>query len=192
LDLAKDLQPRSITVLVRGDGLVFTGGMDRFVGTPVLIQNIPDWEAAKLAAELFNVLSRFGWKPVSVDEAATTVSPLAIDDGVNIFTAKNVLVLKPGTKRPSTAIQRRLSQAAEVLGQYLQAFSIEYGHSAFRDNEANVTRRPFAPSYLPPENTLVVLIGANPTWWKARLANSTADTNELLHLQRDGPRPFGW
>lgn len=55
-----------------------------FAGTEVFIQVAPDAEAANLANEIAIVLSRFGWKPQSIEELRSHFPTSQIRDGVNV------------------------------------------------------------------------------------------------------------
>jgi hypothetical protein len=196
LTLARELQPRSVNV-VRDEHGNISGGLDKFVTTPVLIQTVPDWEAEKLAAELFAVLTNFGWSAQYTDESVTHVSSLAIRDGVSIFTVRDESALIRNPVHPATETERWTALGAEALTRYLEAFHIDTQHLAFKmfgPNGVipNSPPPPFPLGYSAPDNEVIVLIGGNPSWSAAVLSSNFPDTDELRYLQRDGPLGFGW
>jgi hypothetical protein len=199
LNLAKALQPRHVGT-VEWDGAILTGGLERFAGTPVLIQSVPDWESTRLAVEISGVLSRsqFGWKPSFVDVSTTTVPPLAIADGVQIFTVRDPFVLNPRPLHPGTKAQKRAALAAETLSKYLQIFNVENEHRGLtRPWEKNdAAPKPFAPEYSASDDTVIVLVGRNTDWQTEMLVLSNVDSSDeikqLLELKDKGPPFFGW
>jgi hypothetical protein len=197
LNLAKALQPRRVGT-TDWNGVILTGGLDRFTDTPVLIQSVPDWESTRLAADIAGVLSKFGWKPSFVDASTTTVGLLAIPDGVQIFTVRDEFVLRHPPQHPGTEAQTRSALAAETLSKYLQIFNVENVHRGLTRPwvREDAAPPPFAPQYSAPDDAVIVLVGRNVDWQTQLLVlsnvNASTDIKQLLELKEKGPFPFGW
>jgi hypothetical protein len=99
------------------------------------------------------------------------------------------------TMHPGTELQTRTCLAGETLESYLRAVNVEAIHSGFTAFDiggmVNSHPPPFASEYRPPDDTVVVLIGRNPTWDAASMSLRSSpqadDVVKLLDLQRNGP-----
>jgi hypothetical protein len=84
---------------------------------------------------------------------------------------------------------------AVVMGLFFEYRNDAKGFRRFGSNGEipNSAPPPFAPSYSSADDVVTILVGRNPTCESAFMIDAyRADTDDLLHLQTDGPAPYGW
>lgn len=140
LVLEKALQPRKVVLMMAPDDR-FLKPLKQFKGTAVIVDSVPDLEAARLASNIVGLLQTSGWETTSMTEPLATA--LKIDDGLDIYSP---MPARYGGSDMASSVRAR--SAADALGQYLSIMS---------EPEETPYSVSFSPKRYPPY----------PTWWRS-------------------------
>jgi len=100
-------------------------GFDRWAGTKILIQVVPnDPEAQNLANEIAITLSMFGWKPEFINEIRSGVT-LNLVEGLSVFSPASYMAWNPENKEQQEFA--KLSGAAMSLARALTSAGLGVG-----------------------------------------------------------------
>jgi hypothetical protein len=144
---------------------------EKFSGTKVWVQTVPDFESTRLTVSLFGLFRAVSWIAQEVGPSETGVSPLGISEGVKILLRYPYSSFPP----PPDAPPDKLLAAAKSLVKRLQ---ITLGDNFFSiHDEFTTIPMPTFPgvdtSYIPPippippsakvpDDTLLILVGMKP------------------------------
>jgi hypothetical protein len=135
-------------------------GMERFAGTEVSIQVVPDREAQNLANEIAIVLMKFGLRPQLVDEKQSGVPSEQISDGVRV----SYPIGKTWTPETQNEPWFKWSAAAEALADALTKAGLGVGdipvpRAGFLNVTADVNP---GPRFVPPLTGVYLEVGSRP------------------------------
>jgi hypothetical protein len=139
----------------------------KFSRTPVLIQTVPDFEAEKLAAHITRGLLVAGWQTQTLKTDLSGIPTLAIPDGVQIWTRST---------------QDSAWKAAAALAESLSLEGIEAEEAGAKLHRDDPSAQLFPEGDIrksPPENTVVILIGQKPGFF--RLLGKLGDAYRANH-----------
>lgn len=140
---------------------------EKFSGTKVWVQTVPDFESTRLTVSLFGLFRAINWIAQEVGPSETGVSPLGISEGVRILLRYPYSSFPPAPDAPPD----KLSAAAKLLVKRLQ---IALGNNFFSIHDefttipvpkpSGVTSHlpPIPPSAKVPDDTLLILVGMKP------------------------------
>jgi hypothetical protein len=98
-------------------------GIKPYAGTELFIQVTDDKEAKNLAGEIAIIVSRFGWRPVFIDEKRSQLESSKLADGVDV----SYPIGKPWTAEEPNQPWIVWSRAAESLANALTAAGLGVG-----------------------------------------------------------------
>jgi hypothetical protein len=143
----------------------YFAGMQRFSGTTVLIQAVPEAEAQNLKNEIAIAVHEFGRHPEFIDEKTSHLSPPQIREGIEIFVA-GVMGEHPNPS-PSPA-QQKTGQGAYALASALTKAGLGIGDIPIQP--VFIIAAPKVPPYLDPSvpyfdpsvTAIFVVVGSRP------------------------------
>ena len=114
LALEKLLAQRRVFLSIHPDKKSVYDDMRKFKGTTVLLQVVPDFEAKKLAIDIWEVLSGMGFNLKYVQSNETHFKSTEIWDGVSVHTPK--AILRPSKVNTSISAGRAISNWLDATG----------------------------------------------------------------------------
>ena len=118
LKLQQLAAPRRLFLSVTKDKFNVITDLDKSKGTTVIIQAVPDWEAYKLAGDIYEILAGHGWIAKKGLPAETTFSPQEIFDGVSVH-VRNKVTLAPSDINLGIAAGRAVTAWIDATGEIL-------------------------------------------------------------------------
>jgi hypothetical protein len=125
----------------------------KFKGTTALVQVVPDFEARKLANDIFAILKGDGYAVRYVDSQETHFEPQEIWDGVSVHTRKASMSPSP----INTGIA-----AGKAIANLLDATSISPNGTPVFDDLSAWDGRPGYLKFKSPDDTVLVTVGMKP------------------------------
>ena len=154
LAIQKLLLPRRVFMAIHPDKGFVYDELRKFRGTTALIQVVPDdFEAKKLAIDVFEVLNGSGFKARYVQSSETHLEPTEIWDGISVHTGA-------GTLRPSQ-VNRGL-WAGRAIGNWLDATNVNPWPVAVWDDLFPKSDPLNRLKFDAPEDTVLVTVGLKP------------------------------
>ncbi|MGO8854440.1 MAG: hypothetical protein ACLQO1_01830 [Steroidobacteraceae bacterium] len=153
IGLQKVLAPRRIVWVSRDNDEAkrteLFNALKVFSGTRVFIQYVPDFEATRLAYEIFRRIQQAGMTPEFIDERVSHFGPLVIGDGVDIHSTNDAFA------------------AGQALS---KLFALDLGEGPNKLVLWNDMSMHIGPYFGPgmfnaPENSLLVLVGMKESEW---------------------------
>lgn len=164
LALQKLIQPREFPTPVElgvlpnvvVPGAPYFNFITKYKDTPVVIQHVNDFEAETLANDMAATLAGFGWRPEIVTEAQTGIPSRFIQKGVE--------VTFPKTGKYGDAARDLAGAFSNVglTGPMIDGYPSELHASGYATKSDGSSVMKSYPSFDPPRDTVVVLIGMKP------------------------------
>jgi hypothetical protein len=121
----------------------------KYKGTPVILQAIPDWEANKLAGDLYEVLVGNGWLVKRGSFSESTFLPTEIFDGITVHS------------RPGSPVSRGQG-AGMAVKSWLDATGVNPTRTALFGDLAPSNQKDAVHSISAPEDIVLILVGLKP------------------------------
>jgi hypothetical protein len=154
--------------------------MKQIGAVPVSIQVVPDMEAEKLASEIAGFVEILGWTPQFVNESATGLLPMDIQDGVRITSWRGEIPFPDA----STAVtpEDKSAVAADMLTQYFDSTSFNCLHPRHKRNADGLQMYPYMK--VVPADGIFISVGMKPI--EVELAIKRSEREVRKELEKGG------
>jgi hypothetical protein len=152
LAFEKILLPRRVFVIPK-EKYFLINDLDKFKGTPVMLQVVPDFEAKVLANDIFAVLTGSGWVVQYVDSTGSNLEPQSISEGVSVHTNKASI-------RPYLANSG--SSAGNAVASWLDGANVNPTGVPHWEDLSPWNGTPGYLKFNAPDNVVLVTVGMKP------------------------------